>query len=216
MRRHGDVESEAECTAAKRRRGSRSAGADRSLCPNAQTKTHVSMSLSVAFCSPRPLHSSPVPQCMRCSERRASQLRSDMRPWNRWHARTRCARRRRARMGCDPCGHVCACRCATHAGACQEPLIRQRELHGSGACIVHSDGQRPAHRHTNACTSAANRHGAVAVRAHRGGVCAHTGDRVMWVRRGSACLLRSQLERMSFLFSRYSREQYSQNGLGPR
>ena len=74
----------------------------------------------------------------------------------------------------------------------EEPLIRQRQLHGSGACIVHSDGQRPAHRHTNACTSAANRHGAVAVRAHRGGVCAHTGDRVMWVRRGSACLLRSQ------------------------
>ena len=74
----------------------------------------------------------------------------------------------------------------------EEPLIRQRQLHGSGACIVHGDGQRPAHRHTNACTSAANRHGAVAVRAHRGGVCAHTGDRVMWVRRGSACLLRSQ------------------------
>ena len=41
----------------------------------------------------------------------------------------------------------------------EEPLIRQRQLHGSGACIVHSDGQRPAHRHTNACTSAANRHG---------------------------------------------------------
>ena len=41
----------------------------------------------------------------------------------------------------------------------EEPLIRQRQLHGSGACIVHSDGQRPAHRHTNACTSAANRRG---------------------------------------------------------
>ena len=41
----------------------------------------------------------------------------------------------------------------------EEPLIRQRQFHGSGACIVHSDGQRPAHRHTNACTSAANRHG---------------------------------------------------------
>ena len=67
----------------------------------------------------------------------------------------------------------------------EEPLIRQRQLHGSGACIVHGDGQRPAHRHTNACTSTANRHGAVAVRAHRGGVCAHTGDRVTWVRRGT-------------------------------
>ena len=49
MRRLGDVESEAECTEAKRRRGSRSAGADRSLCPNAQTKTHVSMSLQSHF-----------------------------------------------------------------------------------------------------------------------------------------------------------------------
>ena len=27
--------------------------------------------------------------------------------------------------------------------------------------------------------------GAVAVRAHRGGVGVHTGDRVMWVRRGA-------------------------------
>ena len=140
------------------------------------------------------------PSCTPCTPHSGStsRLQSHMRQWHRWHARSRYIHRRRARMGCGPgtCLRVqvfnAGRRMPGEGSRREEPLIRQRQLHGSGACIVHGDGQRPAHRHTNACTSAANRHGAVAVRAHRGGVCAHTGDRVMWVRRGSACLLRSQ------------------------
>ena len=139
------------------------------------------------------------PSCTPCTPHSGStsRLQSHMRQWHRWHARTRYIHRRRARMGCGPgtCLRMQVCnarrRMPGEGSRREEPLIRQRQLHGSGACIVHSDGQRPAHRPTPACTtSTANRHGAVAVRAHRGGVCAHTGDRVMWVRRGSACLLR--------------------------
>ena len=144
MRRLSDVESEAECTEAKRQRGSKSAGADRSLCPSAQTKTHVSISLSVAFCSRWQTHPVPVLRrrcsktrshdpCYSCTPHRgsASQLQSHMQPWHRWHASTRCTHRRRARMKCNPNEHLCACRCATQAGACMQPAC-QRQLHGSG------------------------------------------------------------------------------------
>ena len=107
------------------------------------------------------------PSCTPCTPHSGStsRLQSHMRQWHRWHARSRYIHRRRARMGCGPgtCLRMQVCNARRRMpGECsrrEEPLIRQRQLHGSGACIVHSDGQRPAHRHTNACTSAANRHG---------------------------------------------------------
>ena len=105
------------------------------------------------------------PSCTPCTPHSGStsRLQSHMRQWHRWHARSRYIHRRRARMGCGP--GTCLRMQVFNAGRRmpgegsrrEEPLIRQRQLHGSGACIVHSDGQRPAHRHTNACTSAANR-----------------------------------------------------------
>ena len=69
--------------------------------------------------------------CYSCTPHRgsASQLQSHRRPWHRWHTRSRCGRR--ARMKCNPNEHLCACRCATQAGACMQPAC-QRQLHGSG------------------------------------------------------------------------------------
>ena len=156
----------------------------KSLCPNAQTKTHVSTSLQSDHsrilqpvantpCAPSCRASaakrtrSHDPSCTPCTPHSGStsRLQSHMRQWHRWHARTRYIHRRRARMGCGPgtCLRMQVCnarrRMPGEGSRREEPLIRQRQLHGSGACIVHSDGQRPAHRQTNACTSAANRHG---------------------------------------------------------
>ena len=185
MRRLGDVESEAECTEAKRRRGSKSAGADRSLCPNAQTKTHVSMSLQSHFaahghCTARqsrsvfaaakgvpmtrpvtPVHPTGQAPCQPIANRHAA-----MEPL----CTLACKDQMRTQAPCKngmrplrPCLRVqvfnAGRRMPGEGSRREEPLIRQRQLHGSGACIVHSDGQRPAHRHTNACTSAANRRG---------------------------------------------------------
>ena len=185
MRRLGDVESEAECTEAKRRRGSKSAGADRSLCPNAQTKTHVSMSLQSYFaahghCTARqsrsvfaaakgvpmtrpvtPVHPTGQAPCQPIANRHAA-----MEPLCTLACKDQMRTQAPCKNGVRPLRPYLRVqvfnagrRMPGEGSRREEPLIRQRQLHGSGACIVHSDGQRPAHRHTNACTSAANRHG---------------------------------------------------------
>ena len=154
----------------------------KSLCPNAQTKTHVSTSLQSdhsrilqqvastprarptvyaqrnAFPRPVLLLYAPQAPCQPIAKRHAA-----MEP-------LACKDQMRTQAPCKngmrplrPCLRVQVCnagrRMPGEGSRREEPLIRQRQLHGSGACIVHSDGQRPAHRHTNACTSAANRHG---------------------------------------------------------
>ena len=156
----------------------------KSLCPNAQTKTHVSMSLQSHFlqpvantpCAPSCRASaakrtrSHDPSCDSCTPHRqhASQLRGHaaMEPL----CTLACKDQMRTQAPCKngmrplrPCLRVqvfnAGRRMPGEGSRREEPLIRQRQLHGSGACIVHLDGQRPAHRHTNACTSAANRRG---------------------------------------------------------
>ena len=181
MRRLGDVESEAECTEAKRRRGSKSVGAKPRACPNAQTKTHVSTSLQSHFAAGG--KHTLCPSCRASAAKRVFMTRpvtpvhptgqAPCQPIAKRHAAMEplaCKDQMRTQAPCKngmrplrPCLRVQVCnarrRMPGEGSRREEPLIRQRQLHGSGACIVHSDGQRPAHRHTNACTSAANRHG---------------------------------------------------------
>ena len=96
------------------------------------------------------------PSCDSCTphRRHASQWRSHMRPWHRWHARTICTHRRRARTGYNPNEHLCACRCATQAGACMQPgceeQVCNRPLRGSGHAThkrAVASAARPAHNH---------------------------------------------------------------------
>ena len=131
MRRLGDVESEAECTEAKRRRGSKSVGAKPRACPNAQTKTHVSTSLQSHFAAGG--KHTLCPSCGVGAAKRVPTTRPvrPVRPTAAAPAgcKATCGNGTVGMQGPDTYtgvvqewgaapGHVCECRCATHAGAC--------------------------------------------------------------------------------------------------
>ena len=178
MRRLGDVESEAECTEAKRRRGSKSAGADRSLCPNAQTKTHVSMSLQSHFaahghCTARqsrsvfaaakgvpmtrpvtPVHPTGQAPCQPIAKRHAA-----MEP-------LACKDQMRTQAPCKngmrplrPCLRVQVFNAGRRLHAARVPaaVTWERGIQRTQQSL--SNGQRPGKQHPPACTSTANRRG---------------------------------------------------------
>ena len=74
--------------------------------------------------------------------------------------------------GCGPMRRVACAVSAVHTRTLCAAVTRERAYTATG-----QRQKRPGNQHPPACTSTANRHGAVAVRAHRGGVCSHTGGK---------------------------------------
>ena len=82
-------------------------------------------------------------------------------------------------QGLAQCARPCAVS-TVHTGTLCAAVTRERAYTATGQRQKHPGNNTRLHVQARQIGA-----GAVAVRAHRGGVGVHTGDRVMWVRRGA-------------------------------